>query len=88
MPRQPSPTYSSRSTKLVTGADSGIAITCQTTYTCGADAGAHKNTATLVETDSQTPHTADATATVHCYQLTVTNDAHTSSSRDLQLADR
>ena len=74
--------------QVVTGADSGIAITYQTTYTCGQDAGSHTNTATLVETDSQTSHQSSATATVNCYQLSVAKDAHTSSTRnyDWQIA--
>jgi hypothetical protein len=67
--------------QLVTGADSGTPITYKTTYTCGQDEGDHTNTATLVETDSQTSHQSSATATVNCYQLTVAKDAHTSSTR-------
>jgi hypothetical protein len=46
-------------------------------FTCGADAGAHINTATLRETGQSD----SASVTVNCYSLNVTKDASTSFKR-------
>jgi hypothetical protein len=74
--------------QVVGSGDSGVAITYQESFTCDADAGSHSNTATLVETDSLTQHQSTATTVVHCFGLTVSKDAHTSSTRnyDWQIA--
>jgi hypothetical protein len=68
--------------QIVGAVDSGVAITYPETFTCPADEGDHSNTATLVETDSLTPHESTATTTVNCYRLSVEKDANTSHTRD------
>lgn len=68
--------------QTVAGSDSGTAITYDETLSCDEDEGEQSNTATLVESDSKTSHTANAATTVHCYGLTVTKDATPSFSRN------
>ena len=47
------------------------------TYTCDADGGQHPNTATIVETGQS----ASAAVTVNCYELAVSKDVTTNSTR-------
>lgn len=56
--------------------DSGQ-IGYERTFACGADAGSHPNTATIVETGQS----ADASVDVLCYDLAVTKTASTSLTR-------